>query len=70
MDLLHREVSLMEQTAQSRCENIIKMAHISDESQAIYMIMEYFNGGDLEKLLTLRGKFTENETRCFLSQIA
>jgi len=46
------------------------MAHFSDESQAIYMIMEYFNGGDLEKLLTLRGKFTENETRCFLSQIA
>tara|TARA_B110000285_G_scaffold223882_1_gene279986 strand:+ start:292 stop:504 length:213 start_codon:yes stop_codon:yes gene_type:complete len=70
MDLLEREVSLMKQTAQSHCENIIKMAHFSDESQAIYMIMEYFNGGDLEKLLNLRGKFTENETRCFLSQIA
>jgi serine/threonine protein kinase len=31
--------------------------------------MQYCNGGDLEKLLKIRGKFSEIEARYFLSQI-
>lgn len=34
-----------------------------------YLFMQYCNGGDLDDLRQLRGRFSEQEARYFLSQI-
>lgn len=45
---------------------VIQLRDIQKTENNYYLIMEYCNGGDLENLKDIRGKFTELESRIIL----
>jgi serine/threonine protein kinase len=45
---------------------VIKLFDLQRTENNFYLIMEYCNGGDLENLKDIRGKFTEVEARKIL----
>jgi serine/threonine protein kinase len=45
---------------------VIKLIDIQRTSNNYYLFMELCNGGDLEKLKEIRGRFTEIEARLIL----
>ncbi|KAF9016411.1 kinase-like protein [Hymenopellis radicata] len=51
------------------CEFIIELAEIFQDSENLYMVMEYVPGGELFTLLRDCGKFTENQARFYLCEI-
>jgi serine/threonine protein kinase len=49
--------------------NVIGLYDIQKTVNNFYLFMQYCNGGDLDDLRELRGRFNEQEARYFLSQI-
>ncbi len=45
---------------------VIKLKDIQRTENNFYLIMEFCNGGDLEKLKEIRSKFTELEARIIM----
>ena len=52
-----------------RSPYVIGFYDIQKTMNNFYLFMQYCNGGDLDELRQLRGRFTEQEARYFLSQI-
>ena len=52
-----------------RSPHVIGFYDIQKTLNNFYLFMQYCNGGDLDDLRQLRGRFTEQEARYFLSQI-
>jgi serine/threonine-protein kinase ULK/ATG1 len=48
---------------------VIKLKDIQSTENNFYLVMEFCNGGDLEKLKDLRRKFKEIEARIILQQL-
>ena len=48
---------------------MIKLKDIQRTENNFYLVMEFCNGGDLEKLKDLRRKFKEIEARIILQQL-
>jgi serine/threonine protein kinase len=48
---------------------VIKLFDLQRTENNFYLIMEFCNGGDLENLKDIRGKFTEIEARIMLQQL-
>lgn len=48
---------------------VIGFYDIQKTTNNFYLFMQYCNGGDLDELRNLRGKFSEQEARYLLSQI-
>lgn len=46
--------------------NVIRLNDLQKTPNNFYLVMEYCNGGDLENLKEIRGKFTEEEGRMIL----
>ena len=51
-------------------ENIIKVIEAFEENNTIYYSMEYIDGGSLDKLISQKGKLSEEETILYTKQIA
>ncbi len=49
--------------------NVIKLQDLQRTSNNFYLVMEYCNGGDMQNLRELRGRFNEIEARIMLQQI-
>lgn len=47
--------------------NVIGLYDIQKTSNNFYLFMQYCNGGDLDFLRQLRGTFSEQEARYFIS---
>jgi serine/threonine protein kinase len=45
---------------------VIGLKDLQKTENNFYLVMEYCNGGDLENLKEIRGKFKENEARMIL----
>ena len=60
---LKNEIDLL---AKINSPHVIKLIDIQRTQHNFYLIMEYCNGGDLEKLKMVKKRFTENEARVIL----
>ena len=60
---LRNEINILTKI-QSR--NVVKLFDIQRTENNFYLVMEYCNGGDLENLKDLRGRFMEKEARFIL----
>lgn len=49
--------------------HVIKLLDLQKTENNYYLIMELCNGGDLDNLKEIRGKFTEMEARLLLQQL-
>lgn len=63
---LKNEINIL---AKIESPQVIKLHDIQRTENNFYLIMEFCNGGDLEKLKDIRGKFTEIEARIILQQL-
>ena len=50
-------------------QNVISLFNIEKTENHFYLLMQFCNGGDLDKLRRLRGRFTEAEARFLMAQI-
>ena len=69
MEQLDSEINILKEKTVINNENIIQLHDLIETQNNIYMMMEYCNGGDLNKLLEQRGRFTEGEARFVMSSI-
>ncbi len=60
---LKNEISIL---SKLNNEYVVNLRDLQKTENNFYMIFDYCNGGDLENLKELRGKFTENEARLIL----
>lgn len=60
---LKNEINIL---AKINSPNVIKLVDIVKTENNFYLVMELCNGGDLEKLKEIRGKFSEIEARIIL----
>ncbi len=60
---LKNEINIL---AKINSPNVIKLVDIVRTENNFYLVMELCNGGDLEKLKEIRGKFSEIEARVIL----
>lgn len=67
---LHQEVSILQKMAKLGNYNVIGLHDMFETDKNIYMILEYCNGGDLGRMLTTRGRFTEDEARYIMRSIS
>ena len=49
--------------------NVISLKDLQKTPNNFYLVMEYCNGGDLDNLRDIRGRFKEEEARIILKQI-
>jgi serine/threonine-protein kinase ULK/ATG1 len=63
---LKNEISIL---SRIQHKNVIQLYDIQKTTNNFYLFMQYCNGGDLEHLREIRGRFSEQEARFFLSQI-
>lgn len=61
---LKREISIL---SRIRSPYVIGFYDIQKTMNNFYLFMQYCNGGDLDDLRQLRGRFSEQEARYFLS---
>ena len=52
-----------------KSSNVIELYDIQKTMNNFYLFMEFCNGGDLDTLREIRGRFTEEEARYYLTQI-
>ncbi|KAF8906401.1 kinase-like domain-containing protein [Mucidula mucida] len=52
-----------------QCPFIIELSGIFQDTQNLYMVMEYVPGGELCTLLRDSGRFSENQARFYLSEV-
>jgi serine/threonine protein kinase len=63
---LKNEINIL---AKINNEHVIKLKDIQRTENNFYLIMEYCNGGDLERLKDIKKKFKEIEARIILQQL-
>lgn len=63
---LEREVSIQ---SQIWSPHVVSCRNVAKTSSNWYILLEYCNGGDLEKYLRLRGKLAEAEARLIIRQV-
>ena len=61
---LKREISIL---SRIRSKHVIGFYDIQKTLNNFYLFTQYCNGGDLDDLREIRGRFTEQEARYFLS---
>ena len=58
------EVNLLQRI---QSQHVIKLNDIEKINGTLYMFMQYCNGGDLDNLLQLRSRFTEDEAHYIIA---
>ncbi|KAM8812681.1 serine/threonine-protein kinase 33 [Rhynchonycteris naso] len=65
--LLEREVSILKIV---KHEHIIHLEQVFETPTKMYLVMELCKDGELKEILTLKGHFSENETRWIIQSVA
>lgn len=63
---LRNEVSVLQNI---HSDHVIRLYDIQRTAHNYYLFTEYCNGGDLDNLKEIRGKFTEQEAKIILKQV-
>ncbi|XP_034095912.1 serine/threonine-protein kinase ULK2 [Gymnodraco acuticeps] len=65
--LLGKEIKILKELQH---ENIVALYDVQETPNAVFLVMEYCNGGDLADYLQAKGTLREDTLRVFLQQIA
>lgn len=65
--LLGKEIKILKELQH---ENIVALYDVQETPNAVFLVMEYCNGGDLADYLQAKGTLREDTLRIFLQQIA
>eukprot|EP00062_Callorhinchus_milii_P021671 gi/632978630/ref/XP_007906021.1/ PREDICTED: serine/threonine-protein kinase ULK1 [Callorhinchus milii] len=65
--LLGKEIKILKEL---KHDNIVALHDFQEMTNAVYLVMEYCNGGDLADYLHVKGTLSEDTIRVFLQQIA
>lgn len=67
--VIDREINILKDLSQQSHPNFVTLRHCEKRADNVYLVMEFYSGGDLRKYLEMKGPLDEATIKRFLKQI-